>query len=1077
MKFLVKITATLFCAASIVQAADTVYPAPDDYGLTAEKVIAAKRYPEIKIPAAPVTTLVRDARHPGKKGAVKHSVTAELLEEAGVARNAEVRFGMPLPPGAVYNTNNFALFNAAGRQLPAQIDILGFHTDGSLRQVLVTTDIALKANEKSFCKIEFGGNAENISPEVKLNIARKGRFWNIDTGKALFTVDSKKFDLAVIRQNGRKIKAFIDGRAVELTDDKGNVFTTSTVAPDSVQWVEQGNLRATLRIAGHYGDTAGNPGKLSYVARLTFKAGSSDLRVEFTHINTDIRREFTDVKSLNINFAKSTHSFIKAHKTDGKAISPLTRIFQETDNKITFDGGTRVSGRLTGELFIGNHALALEKMWQRYPKAVSANADGTFALELLPVQPGSDFNRDLPHYLSFPFSNGLYRLKWGMAFTERFIFAPGRMKESNIVSAECNKPVLAVLPSEYYADCGRIAKDYKLFSAIDKDLQDAFYKHLKRRDDVAEYGFLNYGDTYGERGHNWTNNEYDPADALAGLYMRSGNRDVFRFLEETARHQANSDTCYAYPLEYFIGSNLQHAVGHSGIDRQWSHAYTRYTAASGGHTWVRGRIKCYELAGDLMVMDSTHLTGYHIAFATIPNYPSIRFTPGYAKDWPGLAPREVGWMLRALTALWESTGEEAYRKAADTIADIAIKEYAYDGGGWPRRMYRMSKHYKIHTEGNTTFQAALLVRGLIDYERTFKNGKALRTIHCAAKWIIKAFHPEDSAAFNYDLASNGKQLNWPFCGTNGLIAPALMDVADLTNDSKIFEAGQLAMASSLAHPFNILHKEFAMGMVFLSDFINAAGSYYRKHPTAKRPEWNREALIDFVLDCPYRTWRRRGGGEFHIELTRNECNIKIQRWIRSGNNKKIPADKFGFEIYDENGKKLEYVLNTKGEKVPVPKFNPVRLSNRLNFVLTGKGKKYTIRIKDMMNNDWSILPSRGVKAYAVVKAGESGVLLAHNGLRKFYFTIPAGEELTVTAFGTHAGMWEASARDHGKKVASKETYRNSVHLRGKPEETLTYTFKAEKAPRLGEIICSSTGDFRIAFDKDVKFASMERYLQ
>ena len=1079
MKFFISTVSSIAASFSIAYAAAApVYPAPNDYGLTAQQVIGAKKYPQIKLPPAKIATLIREPRFPGKVTVQKHAVTADLLEEAGVSRNAEIRFGMPLPEKAVYDNSNFAVFNAAGKQIPALIAILSFYPDGSLRQVLITADIPLKAHEKSFCKVEFGGTAKNIAPETKLQISRKGDVWHINTGAATFTVDSGKFNLAEIFRNGKKVNAFAPGKAIELTDDKGHVFTTSAVKPDSVKWVEKGDMRATLRIAGYYGDAAGKAGKLRYVARLSFKAGNSDLRVEFTHTDTSIEREFDDLRSINVNFASNGGNVVSALLTDGKMIAGKKRIFQETDQMLTTDASPRMKARATGDLRIGNSALALERMWQRFPKAVSVKADGSFALELLPAQPDKNFNRDLPHHLAFPFSNGLYRFKWGMAFTERFIFSAGNALLSSVVAAECNKPVIAVLPSDYYVKCKRIAQDYKLFHAIDKDLIDAFYAHLKRREEVREFGFFNYGDNYGERGHNWTNNEYDPADSLAALFMRSGNRDVFRFVEELARHQANSDTCHAYPLDYFIGSNLQHAVGHSGVDSKWSSAYTRYTAASGGHTWTRGRIHSYEFSGDLVVMDSAYLTGDHIAFAAVPNYPSIRFTPGYAPNWPGLAPREIGWMLRALTGLWECTTDETYKKAADTIADIAIKECAYEKGAWPRRTYRMSKHYKIHKEGNTTYQPALLIRGLVDYERVFKNGRAVRAIHSASRWILKGFHPEDGASFNYDLAWDGEQLNWPYSNTNCLIAPTLMDAADLTGDKELFTAGQLAMASSLAHPFNIRHKEFAMGMAFLGDFINASGSYYRKHPDAQKTQWNRDDLIAYVLDQPYRTWRRRGGGDFHIELQKKKCKIKLQRWIRSGKNNKKPAELFGFEIFDENGKKLEHVFDEKGKKRPVPMFRPVRLSNRLSFYLHGKGKKYTIRIKDTMNNDWSILPLSGVKNYAPVKAGVP-VDMAHNGLRKHYFVIPAGQSLTVTAYGVHAGMWEAAVYDHGKKVASREAYRDTVLLKGMPsdDEVLRYTFKAENSERLGEIISSANADFRLIFDKDTKIASMEKYLR
>ena len=65
--------------------------------------------------------------------------------------------------------------------------------------------------------------------------------------------------------------------------------------------------------------------------------------------------------------------------------------------------------------------MVVHEFWQRWPKAISADG-ATSAIQLLPRQPSSDFGRELPFWLMYPFVEGKYRFKWGMSFTTRVTF-------------------------------------------------------------------------------------------------------------------------------------------------------------------------------------------------------------------------------------------------------------------------------------------------------------------------------------------------------------------------------------------------------------------------------------------------------------------------------------------------------------------------------------------------------------------------------------------------------------------------------------------------------------------------------
>jgi hypothetical protein len=73
--------------------------------------------------------------------------------------------------------------------------------------------------------------------------------------------------------------------------------------------------------------------------------------------------------------------------------------------------------------------------------------------DLLPQQPGPDYGRNLPdYYLQYPFVEGKYRSKWGMAFTQRITLDFGGTTPSAELAAEADLPVIAVLPAEWYAE-------------------------------------------------------------------------------------------------------------------------------------------------------------------------------------------------------------------------------------------------------------------------------------------------------------------------------------------------------------------------------------------------------------------------------------------------------------------------------------------------------------------------------------------------------------------------------------------------------------------------------------------------
>ena len=545
-------------------------------------------------------------------------VPVMLKEEAGIDRQAWVRFGLPLPQGAVYQTRHIRVTDDSGREIPSQISVTGFWKDDSIRWALVQFSLPLRAGEEKRCFAEFGSKV--TAAEVKgITLREKPDTLIVETGKMSAFIDRKKFNLIrSIVKNRVRVGGFSPAGVV-LTDARsGKDFSMSGRRPASFEISEAGPLRLTVRVAGKY--WKGGKSFMDYVARLTFFAGSDACEIELTHIDTELDREFSDLNRLDVEY--------RPVKPDGKTLSvpvvkgaPVTakRVFQETDEFYSVDGGPRIAGQIRGVASFGEQlSFGAAQAWQRWPKALSVK-DGKVVIELLPRQPHENFNRDLPYHLVYPFCDGAYRMKWGMSFTERMRFD---FSGSGTAEAELNLPVVAVLPAGWYDETGVFpGSDTPGFDKIDKKIVASFEARLKQMHEQREYGFFNWGDSFGEKGENWTNNEYDMACGLFMTFLRTGDRRLYRHALAAARHQADVDIIHAYPDPYYVGGNIGHRAGHTGGYKIWTSPFNYYQTAANGHTWSAGMVNAWNLAGDAGVMDSVYLLGDHIALATAPRLP------------------------------------------------------------------------------------------------------------------------------------------------------------------------------------------------------------------------------------------------------------------------------------------------------------------------------------------------------------------------------------------------------------------------------------------------------------------------
>lgn len=957
-----------------------------------------------------------------KTGSIdEETVNFDILEESGVERNAFVRFGFPLPEGEVFDPAKIKITDTENHEIPAQIEATAFWKDISLKWVLIQFSTHLKANEKKTFNAIFGNKVKSKAYKSNIRFFESPEDATLYTGPLKVNISKKRFNIlkAVwFDRNGdgrysddEKIGGFSpDG--IKMLDENLNLFTSTTVPASSFSVEEQGKEALVLKIRGQYARKDAPYKKLmDYVVRLTFHKDSPIVKITFTHINTNITNEFSDITSLGLDFMLPEEAeALTAMTAKNDAITTLKKgsYFQFDDREI-LNSGKKQSGRLQGpfEIPMKNAKLnmSIRDCWQRWPKAVGIDGK-TLSIGILPEQPSKDYGRNLPHYLQFPFCEGKYRMKWGMSFTEEIFLDFSGKDTLPILDAESNMPVVAVISPEWYAKTQSLPGiSYpigKQFSVWDNVISKAFDEHMKIKEEQREYGFFNYGDCYGERGRNWNNNEYDFAHGLFMDFIRTGDRSHYRWAMKAAKHQADVDSVHAYPDPYYIGSNHQHSIGHTGnwsqhhIRAEWTHLYDSHTDASNGHTWVNGMIDAWCMGGDPISMNAAYGVGEHIAWGMAPVF-----------DHLGSHERSAGWSLRAIASLYRLTNDPLYLKASDKIAEVAMKEQKMDCGTWPHIL--PPDHAGLDNKGaigNCPFLIGILLNSLKTYHEATGNPDAAKSIIAGAGWLAKSWD-QQGCGWPYSVSPDGKGYWTARPSPLSILMSAPLAYAGNISDNKEFiEISEKAFLASIMS-FSPKGKDFAFGMIFSSELLCEIQKWHLKHSEDKGASILSSdiQLVDFIrsLKC---------GSKLNLRMPEKKTVL-----VSLKNDKatvKIIAKKHGAREHTLDNGNLT-LKGPDGKVISETKFD-IKKSFNTELELRGKpGDVFTIEALDDMTNIWNF-ESEDADISAMFKNSSS---IGAVGFSQYYIFVPKGtKEFEIVLKGIHEGRFGGMAVQPDGKINS-----------------------------------------------------------
>ncbi|MHB8995333.1 MAG: carbohydrate binding domain-containing protein [Armatimonadota bacterium] len=592
-------------------------------------------------------------------------VELKVIEPSGKDRTRlPVTSGLPLPKGALYRADNTRLL-AAGTPLPLQARAQARWEDGSIKWLLLDTQVDLKAGETRKLVLEYGGAAATKATTGLKVTELSGRGGVVvDTGalRAILPLTGKAEFRSVA---GDKLLSTLDG---SLTDAEGVVWG---FVPEDVRVLEASPLRATVRMDGHY--RAGDKRHFLGSTLVTLYAGKPYARTDVLFGNDLVDVVMTPIKSLYLDLEGSAAGNAAIGVVDGEALAGTTgmQANQQFDDGFIAQQASQAKGkRLAGWVKTDNMILAMKDLWQQYPKSLGVTPQGV-RIGICPNIAPADLYANKPdeEKLYYYLRDGNYTFRRGMMKRHEMWLGPAGEAEE-VVALAARHATLTAAP-EYYQQ-SKAAGDIlpakpQHFAMYDEILGTGVDAYLAERERNHEYGLMNYGDWWGERGLNWGNEEYDLQVGMLQQYLRTGDPRFFYVGEAAARHNTEIDTIHwaATPTrvpnqsyEPMPGQVWVHSMGHTGgyypRDYKNMEVYGPGYATNRGHMWVGGNFLYGMLSGDPRVLDSARLTADWMSGADCNN-----FEFGNA--------REPGWMGMAVMSAFRATRDPYYLNAADIM--------------------------------------------------------------------------------------------------------------------------------------------------------------------------------------------------------------------------------------------------------------------------------------------------------------------------------------------------------------------------------------------------------------------------
>ncbi len=637
---------------------------------------------------------------------VPDHIDITVKETAAINLRRPVSGGIPIPEGKAQPGSEFRVTTKDGRTVPSQTQILATWKDGSARWVLVDfqSDPEPGGVEKyrlswkpGNSAVVSGGQPQKLT--AKNNITLRSGAVELKATQGVLLRVSNRFNVRLSMKDKAGIRC-------EAAVDSGLIET-------------KGPLRSTMLLKGSFFRPDGTR-VVDFRLRASVFTGLQQFYLEpqfLAHADTGM---ITYLKELNFEI-EALNSYRSA-KIGGMAGNPSlspgnspVRLFQVDDEKFRMEGVSGEGGKAPGWMEVsdgkGTLAIAMKDFWQQWPKSLEVSKRSA-TVGLLPSFEEGAFSHMGPWYKhDYLFEGDNYRIREGQ--TRRWqIWCDLSGDGDRLVKSANRHLVPAADPSQAIAtgEWGVIAAaGTKGMNEYDKWAEELFDGYCTSIREQRDYGAMNWGDWFGERGVNWGNNENDTPLAILTQFARTGDPKYFYAGEQAARHTSEVDVVHSLNEElkkYFsrwerpeytshTGMVHEHSIGHVGgfypvekirelyVSRNIGlgnpNPYLCLDPYNLGHIWTQGMAYYYLLTGDPWIKETLDRISNNL----------VRLTEdGLYKSFKGgdHSGRINGWTMLAFAGIYKINQNPRVLNAMRFIADEALVEQNERSGGWMHKL-------------------------------------------------------------------------------------------------------------------------------------------------------------------------------------------------------------------------------------------------------------------------------------------------------------------------------------------------------------------------------------------------------
>ncbi|MBV7337753.1 hypothetical protein KFU94_57895 [Chloroflexi bacterium TSY] len=710
-------------------------------------------------------------------------------------QNMPVTFGVPLPQGAI-NSPSECLLQHGNQGVTAQVRIHSRWPDGSARWALIDAPLPspLRAGESDYAQVIFGVKTDAVfdamtsketestfiitTPHLRATMKRnQGDVWPLIERK-----DADGQWQTAITQETQPQLVLADFES-EYLDSNQSVLLTTGAAEDII-FEERGPRRCVIHYRVPYLDQQ-YVTHLQSTVRLFFYADQPSIKMvhrlevvspaltpaaggaldaphrQFGVMGRSIRDDEREtgtiltLRSFQWRFGRAATTAVQLDGVDYSLDKEASwRLVHEHDlaHRIDQASGTamqmeQIEGRTDGHLISsspdGPLAIAIRNFWESYPRGIQIDPDAV-TVELFPSLTDEPFPGDENawHRLNFWREDGAYRLKAGMALTSEVLLAfPEDDDHTKQLFAWFEQP--PVVRPDF--DCFMATKVWdpvapktnSPFPQYEKMMEVECDEWLEDRARLRQYGFINFGDWYGESYWSWGNNEYDPAFCHYIEFIRGGDPRWAMLGAQATRHLVDVDTCNHSTNPNQIGAQYMHMPGHAG---GYLPPYFRSKMAGSttipSHAWVEGPILHYLLTGDESTRESIERTGHWLSDNRLDTFDFMNA-------------RECGWHITHLCALARMTDDPRYLNACRIIIERVL-EKQNEHGGWVHMLKEGHCDCGIpRCIGEATFMVGVLLAGLRRFHALTGDERVAQSILAAVDWLFANNLNEETGHFRY----------------------------------------------------------------------------------------------------------------------------------------------------------------------------------------------------------------------------------------------------------------------------------------------------------------------------------------